>query len=366
MTGHKECNSSEETPFIYRRSDAEKILNSQDVRPFSFDPLSLPIASLRCVSENGNRPMFSDIPREILPEKYRPMVLFDLDDSVWRHVRAVVESVGKATGKPITLDEYRKFGNTRNVPQWQDDMGIHDAIIRGEHPDFFPYVNTADDDAVKTLLAIEAMGHRYAYLTARPPQVLKDTLRVIAWNGMPVFDQGGYVDPQSNILPQEGCVYCGNGLPMMAGQKKDHKSTAVEYWLDYLQKQGWKGSCIVIDDLMGPFADFIKDGRVIGIAPESDVNASRPETKGEIRVSSWEEIGNMIMEFHKKAVSSDPSPYRIFEHKGRILHVEKEVSGLGVFDLHDIAKEAYTWSDAVDVQEQFQQIQYQWGNTTGL
>jgi len=329
------------------------------------DPLSLPIAGLRTIRTDSAYPGFDSVPREILPFEYQPRSVFDLDEIVWRHIKEVVHGVGKATGKPITMDHYRSFGNTRRIPEWKDDPGImeiHDAIVEGRHPDFFPYINEAFPDAVRTVLATERMGYGFVYQTSRPPGVIGATLRGMEWNQLPLnTKQKNRIDPFSDPDMKNGTVYCGDGLPMVVGRMREPKRDVVEYWLKNLREQGWKGQMVVVDDLQGPFEQLLKNRDIVGIALQGDVNASRKHVPGEIRVDSWRLIGEILMDIHKRAVAMNPSPYRIFEHQGRRLLVDKKAAGVGIFSLCTIPTDAWRWEDGEsqpDVPEAFRRISH--------
>ena len=364
MISDKERDLNHNEGCIYKRRDAESILASKTKRSLFIDPLSLPIAGLRSISTDSSYPTLDSVPHEVLPFEYRPVVLCDLDEVTWSHIYgSVVRAVGEATGKQITRERYRVIGNTRCIPEWKDNpeiMAIHDQIVRGEHPEYYPYVNVADPKAIIALHAIERMGHTFAYLTSRPQQVLKDTLRVIEWNRMPVdANQRDFVDAFDHEEPKNGYVYGGKEMPMVVGRKRIHKREVAYHWLKNLQKNGWKGHMVLIDDLLEPFKDLLEERKIVGIALRGDVNASLQAIKGEMRVDSWSDISEILMDVHKRAVASNNSPYRIFEHLGRKHFVNKSEAGFGVFCLRTIPENAWRWEDSapsVDIQEEFKQI----------
>jgi|GEM_PF-6595926 len=364
MIGNKESDVSSIRENIYTRCEAERVLFSNIKRSLFIDPLSLPIAGLRSISSDEIHTSLNSVPREILLFEHKPILLFDLDEVMWPHIYdSVVVAVGEATGKRISRDRYRTIGNTRCIPEWKDDaeiMKIHDSIVRGEHPEYYPYVNIADPKAIATLHAVKSMGHTFSYLTSRPSTVLRDTLRVIGWNGMPMDEnQRDFVDAFEHDKPKNGYVYGGNGIPMMEGRKGEHKREIVDHWLKNLRAEGWKGQMVFIDDLLYPFEKLIEERNMLGIALRGDVNASRKPIKGEVRVDSWLDISSMLMEVHKRAVASDSSPYRIFEYQGKKLIVDKNQAGVGVFSLRTIPRSAWRWEDVdmeSDVQKDFGRI----------
>ena len=348
---------------IYKRSDADCILSSTERRLSLINPQSLPIAGLRSISKDGEYPTNEDVPREVLSFEQCPLSIFDLDEVIWPHIWAVVRAVGEATGKQITMEYYRKFCNTRKIPEWKDDpdiMRVHDQIVWGEHPDFYPYVNEAYFEAIRTLRAVERMGHGFFYQTSRPPKVLEATLRTIDWNGMPRnVEQNGRLDPFCDGELKNGTVYCGDGLPMLVDRTSEPKRDVLEHWLKNLRGKGWRGEMVVVDDLQIPFEGLLKRQEIIGVALQGDVNASIAPLPGELRVDSWKEISDILMQVHERAVSSESSPYRIFEHQGRRLIVDKNEAGTGVFNLNTISKSAWRWEDMdahSGVQEDFKQI----------
>lgn len=351
---------TEKFPLIYTRDQADMILQSHDVMKIGLDPTLFPIAGLRTISLKGSQ---TDIPLELLSRKYQPIVISDLDEMVWKHIEAVVQAMGNKTGKPITMEYFRHYGNTRRIPEWNtpEGMNAQDEIIGGSDDRYFPYVNKAFPEAVASLISQQKMGHGLAYLTGRPAFVIPATLRVLEWNGLPVDTrQKTYVDAFTHIKPKDGFVYGADAMPMLVGRTYEHKQEVVKHWLHHLRQDGWEGTMVVLDDLPKSYGSLLKSGEITVISLTGDVNASREPLAGETRVGTWEAISDILMGIHRKAVASDSSPYRLFECGNRVLKVEKDSVGPGYFKLNDIPRHAYTWIESGhdSVQQAFENIGY--------
>lgn len=329
---------------LHLRTTAESILNSGAIVPRFYDPYSLPIAGLRVIThETGTQELFT--PREVIPEEYRPIVIFDLDDSVWPHVVHVVRAISEASGLPIAMEEFRHYGHTRKVPLWANDTAIpkiQDEIQFGKHPIYFPFVNPAWPEAVATIQANDRMGHTFCYLTARQPELFETTVKVMRWNGMPHNHQSTNTDALTMCpVPQDKELYCVHGLNDVNG----YKLAVVKQWLSQLRTIGWKGTMVVVDDLLKPFQSLVESREILGISLHGDLNANFPPYDGEIREGSWNGISQRLMEVHKQAVAADPNPYRAFTLDsmvpGTLLVVDKREAGVGEFILDTISNYAF-------------------------
>jgi len=224
-----------------------------------------------------------------------PLFIFDLDDTIWHHVRHFIRAVGEATGKPVSLEYYRKFGNSREVPEWKNDskaMAIHDKIVQCKHPRYLPFVGQAHDGAVEVIDALADRKFPFVYLTSRPEELYQVTQDTLRWNKLPVNNnQHAPGDPSSDLFLQSGSVFYGKGIPMNG---IPYKKNVVDSWEARMQKEGWRGQIVVVDDLLGSFRECLQAEKIIGIALEGDVNAARAKLPGEKRVPSWETIGHMF------------------------------------------------------------------------
>lgn len=322
------------------RSFAEGVLNSTYVRERVRNPYDMPIAGLRAFAHETIAGQ-DFTPREILPEAVTPTLIFDLDDTVWRHVPHVVKAVSEATGIHVTMEEFDKWGHTRKIPAWKDNpqaMEIHDQIQRGEHPDYFPFVNPAMEHAVETIEAVQLMGHEYSFLTARSPHLFKQTLRALQWNDIP-HNHNNYelVDARLHALPQKGLLYCANtGLTHV----NEYKVEVVRAWHQAMQSSGRNGRLIVIDDLLAPFVPLLEEGIIAGISMKGPLNNRLPVFANECRVDSWTQISEILMRVHEEALARDPSPYRLFDVgqvlPNTLLVVDKTESGMSTFSMGDV------------------------------
>lgn len=330
---------SVETQALHLRTTAEGILNADHVLLHFVEPSARPIAGLREFTHEVNGPC-GITPIEILPEELRPTVIFDLDDTVWEHVRHVVTAVSEATGIHVPWNVFLQYGHTRKIPAWRDNaeaMAIHDQIQRGEHPDFFPFVNRAWSRAIETIEAVRFMGHDFSFLTARSPMLFKTTLRVMEWNNIPHDHQRDLVDAKTHDSPQYGVLYCAHSELSDVNQ---YKLEVVKRWRDNLRDQGRSGPVVVIDDLMKPYQPLVESGDVVGISLAGPLNQKMVPCTNERRVSSWDEIGNMLMDIHRQAVAADPTPFRLFDCcmdlPGTFLVAAKKETGNGEFSLTSV------------------------------
>lgn len=324
---------------MHRREEAEAILRSAEVLEWSVDPYNRPIAGLCLVTHEA----FSNIsftPTEVLPDAVRLTAILDLDETVWPHIAGIVDAVAEATGVPATMEDLINAGYTRKIPQWTGNAGvmaIHDQIQRGEHADFFPFVNQAWPEAVKTLEAIRFMGHGYSFLTARTPQLFAPTLRVLAWNGIAHDNRNGLIDAKAHPIPENGRLYCAMAPPEVVGV---YKGEVIAQWVRNLRSAGIGGPIVMIDDLLYPFAGMMESGELVGISLAGPLNKNRPPFTGEHRVNSWDEIAWILMRLHREAVEKDPTPYRLFDcapdFPDKLLVVSKAEAGAGEFRLENI------------------------------
>lgn len=330
---------SVETQALHLRTTAEEILNAGHVLLHFVEPSARPIAGLRTFTHETNGPC-GITPIEILPEEFRPTIIFDLDDTVWPHVRHVVTAVSEATRIPVPWEEFLQYGHTRKIPAWRDNpevMEIHDQIQRGEHPKFFPFVNRAWSRAIETIEAVHFMGHDFSYLTARSPQLFNTTLRVMEWNNIPHDHQRDLVDAKTHEVPENGMLYCAHSE---LSDVNRYKFTVVKGWRDNLRDQGRSGPVVVIDDLMKPYQPLVESGEVVGISLAGPLNQNMVPCTNEHRVSSWDTIADILMGIHRQAVAADPAPFRLFDCRPDLpdtfLVAAKKETGNGEFLLTSV------------------------------
>ena len=328
-----------ESQTLHLRTTAEHILTTDQVILRYIDPRSRPIAGLKVITHEGGSTQ-EYTPMEILPDQVRPVIIFDLDETVWEHVRHVVTAVSEATGIHVSWDEFLKHGHTRKIPAWKDSakaMEIHDEIQQGEHPDFFPFVNRAWPKAIETIEAVYFMGHDFSFLTARSPKLFNTTLRVMEWNDIPHDHQHAIVDAKSHGIPVHGLLYCAHSSLSEVNQ---YKYEVVKQWLGNLRNNGRKGPVVVIDDLLKPYQPLVESGDVVGISLNGPLNQNMLPYPRERRVCSWEEIGDLLKEIHRQAVALDPSPFRLFDCRPHMtntfLVVAKAEAGVGEFSLERV------------------------------
>lgn len=321
---------------LHLRATTQKILESEGKLSYLDDPPSLPIAGLRTFEHQG----LTITPQEILSSDYRPLLVLDLDESIWPHVEFVIKSVSEASGVPASMEDLKKSGYSTKIPQWKDNsrvMATHDQIVGGNHPIYFPYVNKAFPEAVKVIKANAQMGHQYCYLTGRPAGLFTTTLRTLEWNDLPHDHRALPVDARTHSLPLPGYLYCSQvGLSKI----NDYKKEVTTQWINNLKKSDWKGKLIIIDDLLKPFRQLIESDEIIGISLQGYHNLNMLPYQGEIRFTSWVDIGQSLMEIHQQAIKSDPIPWRIFDCSPilskKLLIVSKKEAGSGQFPLDEI------------------------------
>ncbi|MBI5620647.1 hypothetical protein HY949_02640 [Candidatus Gottesmanbacteria bacterium] len=323
---------------------AEEILSTDQVLLRDVDPWTRPIAGLRLIAHEGES-AYAFTPREILSDQVRPIIIFDLDDTVWEHVRHVVTAVSEATGIHVSWEEFLHYGHTRKIPAWKDSpnaMEKHDQIQQGEHMDYFPFVNRAWPQAHDTIEAVYFMGHDFSFLTARSPKLFRATLRVLEWNDIPHDHQHALIDAKFHDYPQSGVLYCAHSALADVNQ---YKYEVVKQWLGNLWNNGRKGSVVVIDDLLKSYQPLVESGDVVGISLAGPLNQNMPPYTRELRVSSWEEIGDLLMEIHRQAVAKDPSLFRLFDCRpmmeDTLLVASKNETSNGEFALEDICHWAF-------------------------
>lgn len=327
-----------ETNAPHLRTTAEQILNGCEVLLHYVDPRRRPVAGLRAFVHEDNPSSVS--PMEILPDQVRPAIIFDLDDTMWEHVRHVVTAVSEATGIPVTWEEFLKYGHTRKIPVWRDNpeaMAIHDQIQQGAHPNFFPFVNRAWPRAIETVEAVDRMGHDFCYLTARSPQLFGATLRAMEWNSIPHDHQRNLVDAKTHEVPENGMLYCAHtGL----SDVNQYKLDVVNGWRNNLRRKGRNGLVVVVDDLLKPYQPLVESGDVVGIALSGPLNQNMAPCINERRVSSWDQIGEILMDIHSQAVAADSAPFRLFDCRmdlpGTFLVAAKKETGNGEFLLTSV------------------------------
>ncbi|MCX6791422.1 MAG: hypothetical protein NT149_00065 [Candidatus Gottesmanbacteria bacterium] len=319
---------------LHLRVNADAILASNEVLSRLIDPRSLPIAGLRSAVYEAAEKKSEFFPEEILNPEYQPVIIVDLDDTSWPHVHYLLRAVSHVTGIEATENDVKKYGHTRNIPQWQTDeiARMQDAIQANRHPDVNPFVNRADQHAVETLHAVHRMGHLYTYLTGRMSEMYDITKRVIQWNGMPHDGDMKKVDARKHIVPKRGYLYCS---PCNPKEVDAYKHDVVTTWLKNLRAAGWKGQMVIIDDTPKAFEEEICRGDVMAIALEGLLNYRHIPFTNEMRVNSWHEISAFLSHIHGQAVQSDPNKDRVFSCgptlPGMYMSVRKDVSGPGYF-----------------------------------
>lgn len=320
-----------EVDVYHLRSTADQILQSNKNRDIYLDPLSLPIAGCRSVSHGSAYPSLDEVPRELLPFSHTPIILIDLDETVWPHAQYLVKAVGEASGKPITMERFRQYGHTRKIPEWNDEetMAIHDKILHGSHEVYYPFINPAYIPAIQAITAVERMGHTFAYVTSRPTELFNSTKRAIQWNNLPLGTDVHTEDLLFDPMPVSGSLYCTQNLPDLPGISD--KSTIANRWLRNLRQGGWKGRMIIIDDLLSSYGDVLKQENVLGVALSGVSNEHISTQPHEIRLDSWQQIGDLLMDVHKEAVMRNGLPIREFELQGQRLSVSKQETGCGAF-----------------------------------
>lgn len=223
----------------------------------------------------------------------QPIIILDLDDTVWPHVEHLVKALSEASEIPIDMDYYRSIGHTRKIPEWQTSEinTIHDQILLNTHPEYLPLVNLAHQDALDLITALKALNCRLVYLTARTQETYNLTLKTLALNSLPHADS---IEPTNALMdstPQSDHLYCS---PFDLPSGTQYKRTVVDRWLINLRQQNWQGPLIIIDDLLKPFRNIIDQETVFGISLEGNVNHHTQTYPNEDRLQSWTEISNYL------------------------------------------------------------------------
>jgi hypothetical protein len=276
-----------------------------------------------------------------LPEAHRPEVIFDLDDTAWSHVPTLVAALSDALGEDL-FPAFYIYRHTRNIPQVQQHMDLHDEIQRGNHPTYFPFVNYAHEFAPSTIQAVQHMGHQYTFLTARMPHLYDVTVRALQWNGIHPAEAPVAADAITHEIPRQGLVYCAHVEPSQASA---YKAAVVNQWLDNMRSREWKGELVIVDDMIHPFAELLASGKATGLALVGPLNESTAPVAGERRMRSWYDIAQELKQVQERALASADLPVRLFdcgpEEPDALLVVAKEEAGLGEFRLDELPSSSY-------------------------
>ena len=330
---------------LHLRINAERILQSDDRLDRHLNPRSFPVAGLRSavLTEHGITKEVTF--REILNPIFRPVVIIDLDDTVWPHATDLMKAISHVTGIEATDEDLRVCGHTRKISQWQTQEidELQNVIQANRHPDVNPFVNTADQRAVETVHALHSMGHLYTYFTGRMSEMFAITKRAIEWNGLPIDPLTHHVDARTHEEPKQGYLYCSHVKPT---EVNEYKNTVVNFWLQNLRSAGWRGQMIIVDDTPKAFKKEIENGEMVSIALDGPLNHNYFPFQNENRVEDWDTISEFLAHYHGIALREDPSPVRVFDCGPQFpdmqLVVQKDVSGCGYFKLEDLPREAYT------------------------
>lgn len=319
-------------------SKLNQIFNKK--RGVKLDADQLPIAGLKKLSVNKN--VYSPI--EIINEKYKPLVVIDLDETIWPHIETFLKAVSLASGVPANIDDLIKFHLTVNIPQWKnkDILKIHDLIYSGNHNTYTPYVNEAYQEAIEAVWAIKHMGHHFCYLTGRPSTTYELTKKTLNWNKLPVVNKK-MIDPITHKIPEDNYLYCSHVSLQNTGT---NKAKIVENWMNNLREQGWEGELVIIDDMLQPFYDLLDNEKVTGISIEGVLNKHQKKHKKELRVSNWLEISDFFYKKHKEVLNADKDLYRYFDLRrvnSRVLKIPKAVCGNEKFSFEDLSDEDVYW-----------------------
>jgi len=335
----------------FLRKDVEERLRPGNQLDRHLDPQLLPIAGLRTAIMTEQGETKKVVFRELLSPYYRPVVIFDLDDTVWSHAVDLVKAISYASGVEVTEEDLRACGHTLHIPKLQtpEIAELQKVIQDNKHPDVNPFANRAHQRAVETVHAAHAMGHLYAYLTGRKSEKYAITKRSLEWNGLPFDPSTEDVDARTHAEPKMGYLYCSR---VEIADADAYKNTVVNSWLRNLRSAGWLGNMIIVDDTPKAFKNEIENGDVIAIAPDGPLNHIRPPLKNEIRVDSWYQISEFLAHYHGQALIKDPSPVRVFDCGSQFpdlqLMVRKDASGPGYFKLKDLPRGAYSFYSKTD------------------
>jgi len=227
------------------------------------------------------------------PQDQQPIIILDLDDTVWPHVKHLVKAISKASNVPIDMDYYREIGHTRKIPEWQTEKIsiIHDQILLNEHPDYLPMVNLAYQDALNTITALKQLNCRLVYLTSRPLETYDLTLKTLALNSLPYAQTKIPPNALQDLTPRADHLYCS---PFNVPSGTQYKQTVLNRWLINLDQQDWQNPLIIIDDLLKPFQAIIDQKTVYGISLAGDVNSHARPYLNEVRFPSWSKISQHL------------------------------------------------------------------------
>ncbi len=233
------------------------------------------------------------------PDQHQPVVILDLDDTVWPHVKHLVKAISKASNTPISMDYFRSIGHTRKIPTWQtpEITTLHNQILLNQHSDYLPSVNIANQDALNTITALKNLNCRLVYLTARPLEIYHLTLKTLFQNSLPYHFTPEPPDALNHSTPQPNHLYC-SPFNLPSGTK--YKQTVISRWLINLNQQDSTKPLIIIDDLLKPFKNFIDQQKVFGFSLKNDLNHHTEPYSNEIRLSSWPEINQHLLPILKK------------------------------------------------------------------
>ena len=262
---------------LHLRSVAESLLK----QPF---PLLTPDSTLAETWAKTLTPFSQD---------QQPIIILDLDDSLWPHVKHLVKAISSASNTPITMDHFRSIGHTRKIPEWQtpEISNIHDAILSNRHPKYLPYVNFAYQNALNTIAALKQLNCHLAYLTSRPLETYDLTLKTLKLNSLPHIQPQSLPDALSDPTPQPDHLYC---TPFHLPSGTQYKRAAVDRWLINLYQTGSKKLMVIIDDLLKPFRDIIDKQTIYGISLANDLNHHTQPYDHEIRCNNWIEINQYL------------------------------------------------------------------------
>jgi hypothetical protein len=323
---------------LFLREYADRIVNSSEVLDRSINPEDLPIPGLRKFTFRENGQDITVYPREILHEDYCPVVIVDLDETIWPHAKAYVTTMSFASGVHATTQDLIEHGFSTNIPELKEPWVtvIHNQIQRNEHPLVNPFINVAYQPAVEIMHTLHKMGITYSYFTSRSLQHLYGvTHRGLEWNGLPLDKDAKAVNPQTHREPKNGYLYCSP-----AGSVCEYKKAVLKEWIKNKREAKWKGRMILIDDTPKGLKTEIEAGEITSISLKGLLNVKLDPQTNEYRVGSWDEIGEILVAYHQEAVEKSPGALRVFdlgpEAHGARLYIRKDAAGTGYFKIEDI------------------------------
>ena len=262
---------------LHLRSTAESLLHRST-------PLLTPNPSLL---NNWRRSLSS------FPEGQQPIIILDLDDTVWPHTKHLVKAISEASEIPIDMDYFHSIGHTRKIPEWQtpEITSLHDQILLGDHPEHLPFVNLAYQEALDTITALDQLNCHLTYLTSRPNQLHNLTLKTMALSSLPHANSQEPLNALQDSTPQPDHLYCS---PFNLPSGTQYKQTVVNRWLINLRQQNQQGPLIIIDDLLKPFQEIIDQKTVFGISLQGDLNYHTKPYQNEDRLQSWDQISKYL------------------------------------------------------------------------